>query len=149
NLSVLAIPAYYLLTLFPHAYAISLTSPSLLRTDNRNPRSTTHKTSLREKLPPARFATYERSEAAHSNGLENLPLFASAVILGNVARLPQKGWDGLEAFAGAYLVVRAAYFVAYVRTEENRYTLVRSALWAASVALCVRVFVKAGRVLGG
>jgi hypothetical protein len=40
--------------------------------DNRNPRSSDLKTKLRERLGPKTFAKYERAEACHANGMENL-----------------------------------------------------------------------------
>jgi hypothetical protein len=40
--------------------------------DNRNPRSSDLKAKLKDRLGPETFAKYERAEACHANGMENL-----------------------------------------------------------------------------
>jgi hypothetical protein len=71
NLSILAIPAYYILSLLPHGYALNVaTQGQLIKWDNRNPRSSDLKAKLKERLPAKEFAKYERLEACHANGME-------------------------------------------------------------------------------
>lgn len=143
--SILAIPAYYILSMFPHSYAIQVaTNFQPLRWDNRNPRSSVLKKDLQEKLPKEQYEKYERCEAASANGMENLPLFASAIILGKMAALDR---GEMEKFAGVYLALRALYFWNYIATKKNEYTLVRSGLWVGSVVLCVRTIMQAAKVL--
>jgi uncharacterized MAPEG superfamily protein len=138
--------------------------------DNRNPRSSDLKTKLRERLGPKTFAKYERAEACHANGMENLcvtsvtwrrfgtsadwsvstsPLFTSAVILGNMAGLKKEGLGGLNGFITSFLALRLAYTAVYITHKTQGPTMARSALWAAGVGLCVRVIVKAAKALGG
>lgn len=88
NPSILAIPAFYILSVFPHSYALyAATQGKLSNWDNRNPRSTDMKAKLKDRLDAETYAKYERAEACHANGMENLPLFATAVVLGNMAGL--------------------------------------------------------------
>jgi len=149
NPSILAIPAYYILSVLPHTYAINIATQGKPRTwDNRNPRSSSLKSHLKETLDAETYAYYERAEACHANGMENLPLFASAVILGNMAGLKQDGIHGLTGFAGLFLVIRVAYTVVYLRAKTRGPTVVRSALWATGSVLCVRVMLEAARVVG-
>lgn len=149
NLSILAIPTYYLLALFPHAYALNVaTGGKPTKWDNRCPRSTTLKAQLKETLSESDFARYERSEACSANLYENLPLFASAVILGNMAGLKKEGWNGLNAFAGMYLGVRAIYTLAYIGIDHNKLSALRTGLWTASWVLCFRIFGQAAKALG-
>jgi len=114
NLSILAIPTYFVLAFFPHVYALDVaTSGKPTQWDYSNPRSATLKAHLKETLSESDFARYERSKACSDNLYENLPLFASAVIVGNMAGLKKEGWGGLNAFAGMYLGLRAIYALAY------------------------------------
>jgi hypothetical protein len=71
NASILAIPAYYILSILPHSYAINVaTQGELSKWDNRNPRSSSMKTKLKERLPADTFTKYERLEACHANSME-------------------------------------------------------------------------------
>ena len=71
NPSLLAIPAYYIMSVLPHSYAISVASQGDLKSwDNRNPRSSTMKAKLKERLDAETYAKYERLEACHANGME-------------------------------------------------------------------------------
>ncbi|KAF2690993.1 hypothetical protein K458DRAFT_412309 [Lentithecium fluviatile CBS 122367] len=150
NPTILAIPAYYLLSIFPHGYALAVATQGKLDSwDNRNPRSTELKAKLKNSLDPETFAKYERAEACHANGMENLPLFTSAVILGNLAGLKKEGFGGLNGFAASYLAIRLAYTAVYLTHKTQGPTAMRSALWAAGVGLCLRVIFKAAKALGG
>jgi uncharacterized MAPEG superfamily protein len=150
NPSILAIPAYYILAVVPHAYAVNIaTQGKPSKWDNRNPRSSSLRAKLRTRLDSATFAQYERAEACHANWMENLPLFSAAIILGNVAGLKKEGWGGLTAFAGMLLAVRMAYTGVYLTHTTQRVTLVRSLLYNVSVGLCFRVFFMAAKKLGG
>jgi uncharacterized MAPEG superfamily protein len=149
NPSIIAIPAYYILSVAPHSYALYVASQGkLLSWDNRNPRSSDLKAKLKERLPKETFARYERAEACHANGMENLPLFTAAVILGNLAALKKDGLDGMTGFAGTFLAIRLAYTAIYVNTRSQGPTLLRSGLWMASFGLCFRVIFKAAKALG-
>lgn len=149
NLSLLAIPAYYLLSNIPHGYALNVaTNGRPLEWDNRCPRSTKLKAELQSKLSEEQYARYERAEACSANLYENLPLFASAVIVGNMVGLKKEGWGGLNAFVGAYLGLRAAYTLAYIGIGDNKMSYIRTGLWVASFSLCFRVFRLAARALG-
>lgn len=71
NPSLLAIPAYYILSVLPHTYSLNVaTQGNLGSWDNRNPRSTDLRAKLKKQLPAETFARYERLEACHANGME-------------------------------------------------------------------------------
>lgn len=150
NPSILAIPVLHVLAILPHSYALSVaTGGQLTHWDNRNPRSTHLRTKLRERLSADDFALFERLEACHANGMENLPLFATAVILGNMAGLKKDGIWGLTGFAASFLAVRVLYSIVYVSNKTQGLSLVRSGLWAVSVGMCWRVIIKSAKALGG
>ncbi|KAF2706873.1 hypothetical protein K504DRAFT_459298 [Pleomassaria siparia CBS 279.74] len=149
NPSIVAIPAYYILSVAPHSYALSVaTQGKPLSWDNRNPRSTDMKAKLKERLPKDTYALYERAEACHANGMENLPLFAAAVILGNMGALQKDGLAGMTGFAATFLAVRVAYTASYLTTSTNGPTFLRSGLWIAGFSMCFRIIFKAAKALG-
>ncbi|ORY13688.1 hypothetical protein BCR34DRAFT_480590 [Clohesyomyces aquaticus] len=149
NTSILAIPAYHVLSFLPHAYAAWVaTKGNLVKWDNRNPRSTELHATLKEKLDAETYARYERAEACHANGMENLPLFATTVILGNLAGLKKDGLHGMTGFVSIYLGLRLAYTGVYLSTDTQGPTYIRSGIWIASVVLCFRVIADAAKKLG-
>lgn len=150
NPSILAIPALHILSMLPHSYALSVaTQGDLSRVDNRNPRSTSNKEKIRERLPAEDFALYERLEACHANGMENLYLFATAAILGNIAGLKKDGLGGLTGFAASFLALRVAYTIVYISNKTQGLAFMRSAVWATGVGLCFRIIIKSAKALGG
>lgn len=144
NYSLYAIPAYFALAQLPHAYALrTIKAASNGRWENSNPRSSVYNDKIQKSVPAAIFGTYERSEAAHKNGMENLALFTATIVLGNMAQLPART---LNTVAGAYLALRAVYNVVYIRTTSNKYSYVRTGIWACSVGLCMYQLVRAANV---
>lgn len=91
NYSIYAIPAFYFLALVPQFYSTVLINRATNgRFDNANPRGASFSETCKKSLDKATLGRFERAKAAHTNALENLPLFASAVICANMAGL-QKG----------------------------------------------------------
>ncbi|KAL9073928.1 MAG: hypothetical protein Q9161_002550 [Pseudevernia consocians] len=88
NYSIYAIPAFYILALVPQFYSTVLIHRATNgRFDNVNPRGASFSETCKKSLDRASLGRFERSKAAHVNALENLPLFASAVICANMAGL--------------------------------------------------------------
>jgi len=80
-------------------------------------------------LPPEKVARLKRQEAAHQNALENFPLFAAAMIIGNDAGLD----SGTLNFMGfGYLVTRALYTWFYVNITTEKYSYLRYSLYDVS-----------------
>src|SRR5579871_4305256 len=82
NYSVYTVPAAYLVASFVSPRG---TLMSLGLGHNVYPREDLDKAA--SQLPPEKAAYLKRREAAHKNGLENFPLFAAAMIIGNDAGL--------------------------------------------------------------
>ncbi|KAH6614837.1 hypothetical protein C7974DRAFT_320077 [Boeremia exigua] len=144
--SILAIPAYFVLAMLPHGWAINVASQGQLRTwDNRNPRAADLKAALKARLPAARYAQYERLEACHANSMESFPLFAAAVVLGHVAGLEERALSG---FAAWFLVARVAYMAVYATHEAQGPTVLRTGIWYVGVGLCFKTIVQAARAMG-
>jgi uncharacterized MAPEG superfamily protein len=148
NISILAIPAYYIMAVLPHFYAVNVVKKNdPTKWDNSRPRSQSMKEELKTKLSAEEYGRYERAEAASANAVENLPLFASAVIVANAAGMTKDGQAGLDAFVGAWFAIRAAHSLSYIYISDSKMSYLRSALWIASLGLCFKVFGQAARVL--
>ncbi|KAF2428852.1 hypothetical protein EJ08DRAFT_313377 [Tothia fuscella] len=150
NLSILAIPAYYILAVAPHTYALGLCTTNNPKTwNNANPRGKSNKDAIVSDLSPEQYGRFERAEAAHANAMENLPIFATAIVLANTAGLKRAGLDGIDGFVGMWFAVRIAHTISYIGIEDRRLSYVRSGLWVVSLGLCFRMFGKAAKVLNG
>ncbi|KAF2738410.1 hypothetical protein EJ04DRAFT_52365 [Polyplosphaeria fusca] len=145
NYSLYTIPIYWIMAIAPHAYASKLVrEANNNKWNNANPRSTVHHDQISKSVPSDVFAKYERAEAAHKNSMENAPLFIGAVLAGNLARLQP---SFLNLALGTYLGFRVVYLAAYINTTTQKYSYLRSLLWATSTGLLFYVFVKAGNQL--
>jgi uncharacterized MAPEG superfamily protein len=145
NLSFFAVPVYWLLTMLPHTYAVLIArSANNGRWNNVSPRSSTWDETLRKSTPKEIYARYERGEAAHKNGMENLPLFVGAILAGNFAKLETRT---LNLFVVLFLLIRILYTIFYVSISSHRLSYLRSSTWFMGAALCMGIFVKAGFAL--
>ncbi|KAJ4342464.1 hypothetical protein N0V87_001083 [Didymella glomerata] len=146
NPSILSIPAYFFLAMFPHGWAINVASQGRISTwDNRNPRNTDLKARLKARLPAETYAKYERLEACHANSIESFPLFTAAIVLGNMGGLKK---EELTSFAAWFLVVRIAYMAVYASTKTQGPTMLRTGIWYVGVGLCVKTIIQAAKVMG-
>lgn len=116
NYPLLSIPAYYVFSLVPHAYAGSILSSAGYKVNNANPKASLSPSAVQGKVPDAVFQKYQRAENAMANSMEQLPLYAAAVLASIIAeRVTAKGLGskgvgeditGLTAFVGAFMAVR-------------------------------------------
>ena len=77
-------------------------------------------------MPAKVYGRYERAEAAHKNGMENLALFVGEVLAGNVAKLDN---FTLNVFIGSYLLLCIVYTFIYINVSSHRYSHYRTAVW--------------------
>ncbi|EUC32010.1 hypothetical protein COCVIDRAFT_30220 [Bipolaris victoriae FI3] len=158
NYPLLAIPAYYVFSLIPHGYAGSLLSSNGYKVNNANPKASLSPDAVKGKVPDAIFQKYQRAENAQSNNMEQLPLFATAVLASIVAeRTTAVGLGrevvsgdatGLTTFVAAWFAVRTAYVVSYVQIADHATSFVRSSFWAVGSGLAVYQIYKAAALLG-
>jgi uncharacterized MAPEG superfamily protein len=143
NLSVYGIPVYYVLSLLPHSYALGLVRSQGSKWDNANPRSTNLDEAVKKSVTADIYGRFERAESAHKNGMENLPVFMAAVILGNMAKLDS---TYLNAFTAAFLSSRVVYTYCYITIADRKRSFFRSVIWAVGMLMCMTTIVKAGNV---
>ncbi|KAJ4381877.1 hypothetical protein N0V86_003245 [Didymella sp. IMI 355093] len=139
NFSLYAIPAAWLLSAVPHFYAVSLG-----KFDNKNPRTYTRDTEGDQSIDKATKAKIVRAEGAQQNGFENLGLFAAAVVIGNVAKLPN---ETLNTLSAAYLATRVAYNALYIGGTTEMLARLRSVSFVTGIGIIFTFFIKSGNVL--
>ena len=117
NYPLLSIPAYYVFSLVPHMYAMSQLSSAGYKVNNANPKASLSPDAVKGKVPDAVFQKYQRAENAQSNNIEQMPLYAVAVLASIVAeratatgRLGSAVSDedvlGLGTYIAAFMAVR-------------------------------------------
>lgn len=142
NYSFFALPAMFVLGQVPHSYGTAqVVSARNGKYNQHNPRGQANQEDIKKTVPQETWQTFERCEAAHSNSNENFPLFAAAVICGNMAKLDP---DTLNLACGAFLALRVAYTVVYVTASKPPYSYARSLLWFSSVGICLYLMMTAG-----
>ena len=144
NYSLYALPAYFVLSMLPHGYAVAtIKAANNGRWNNANPRSSNLNEQLQKSVPAEVFGRYERAEAAHKNGMENLAIFSTALVLGNMAYLPART---INTVAGLFLALRVVYTILYIYTTTVKYSYARTATWASSILLCMYPIVRAANL---
>lgn len=145
NISLFVVPAYWVLTMLPHQYVITIiTKANNGRWENSNPRSSNWDATLRQSIPAEIYGRYERAEAAHKNGFENLPIFVGAILAGNIAHLSS---PILNAFVAIYIFLRILFTGVYISVTQNRTSFLRTVIWFVSTMPCMAIFIRAGIAL--
>ncbi|EDU39843.1 MAPEG domain containing protein [Pyrenophora tritici-repentis] len=155
---LLAIPAYYVFSVVPHVYASGLLARHGYKMNNANPKASLSPENVKGKVPDEVFQKYQRAENAQSNNMEQMPLFAAAVLASLIAeRTTATGIGrevmsgdatGLTTFISAWFAVRTLYVVSYVQLSEAPKSAIRSVLWATGSGLAFYQFYKAAALFG-
>ncbi|KAL4954742.1 hypothetical protein BDW69DRAFT_162555 [Aspergillus filifer] len=144
NYYIHSIAAAYGLAMVPHAYYfVKMMANANGVASNILPRE--NLTTLKAKLPAEVWSSLAKARGAHLNAMENLPLFAAAMLAGNVAKLPA---SELNTLSLEYLGARLLYMAAYMGARGEAFSYVRTGLWAWSVSIPLLALVKAGNALG-
>lgn len=150
NIPLLSILAYYVLAIYPHGHAIMVASKGNLKQhDNTNPKSTKHTDKMKRRLTAREFAAYERAERCHSNHLENMPLFCSAIFAGLLVE-QKVGTEelALNEFAVGFVLLRILYTISYISTETIRLSYLRSVLYFLTTGWAFYVIGRAAYIVG-
>lgn len=142
NLSFYTIPVGWLTAIVPHLYAVSVyESSSKKKFDTTKPRSFMAKLDDDQTIDQATKNTVIRGEGAQQNGIENLGLFAAAVVAGNVARLDN---SYLNALSGGYIATRIVYNLLYLNSHNSTMANMRTAAYLSGIGLILTMFISAG-----
>lgn len=145
NYSIHAFTAFYLMAFVPQLYStILIYRATNGRYNNVNPRGASSFETYKKGCDKATYDRFERARAAHANAMENLPLFAAAMICANMAGLDV----GLvNMVCGIFLGLRAVHSLLYIAIEKHALSHARSIVWNASAVCCVYLLIKSGNVL--
>ncbi|KAI9884182.1 MAG: hypothetical protein M1823_004021 [Watsoniomyces obsoletus] len=143
--SFYSIVAAFTLSAIPAAYSYGLlTISSRGRMQNTRPRANLD--ALKGKIPDDVWKKCYRARCAHFNALENLPIFAAAVLGSRLGGLPIATVNGV---ALQYLGLRAIYTVLYINTTKDPYSFLRSAVWFYCTFLPLQLLYKTGQFVNG
>ena len=95
-------------------------------------------------MSSAQFGRFQRAEAAQQNGFENIGLYAAAVVIANVARLPVSTLNTATLY---YLVSRAVYNLLYINVESLSMSNLRTIVFLSGIGTIMTLFVKSGNAL--
>ncbi|OJJ02408.1 hypothetical protein ASPVEDRAFT_193129 [Aspergillus versicolor CBS 583.65] len=142
NYSVHSIVAAYGVGLIPHGYYfVKMMANANGMASNILPRE--NLSSLKGKVTDKVWTQLAKARGAHLNAMENVPLFAVAMLAGNVAKLPTKE---LNILSLEYIGVRLLYMATYMGARSEAISYVRTGLWAWSISIPILALVKAGNV---
>ncbi|KAL4913415.1 hypothetical protein BDW62DRAFT_214212 [Aspergillus aurantiobrunneus] len=140
NYSVPSIVAAYGIGLIPHGYYfVTMMANANGLATNILPRE--NLTNLKGKVTDKVWTQLAKARGAHLNAMENLPLFAVAMLAGNVAKLPT---NELNVLSLEYLGVRLLYMATYMGARSEAISYMRTGLWAWSVSIPILALVKTG-----
>ena len=135
----------FTLGLVPYAYGnAQVVAARNGKYNQHSPRSQANLENIKKTVPKETWQCFERCIAAHTNSNENFPLFAAAVVCGNIAKLDP---DTLNLACGAFLGLRVAYLAVYMGVSKPPLSYARSLIWMLSVGVCFYVMISAGMVM--
>ncbi|PGH14545.1 hypothetical protein AJ80_05865 [Polytolypa hystricis UAMH7299] len=145
NWSIHSIAGAYALALAPHGYYyVKMMASAKGNASNLLPRENLN--NLKAHISSEVWNKLSRARGAHLNALEGLPLFAAAMLVGNIAKLPS---SDLNLIAAEYLGARVLYTALYMGARSEFMSYIRTGVWAWSIALPIWGLIKAGRVFQG
>jgi len=143
NWSLHAIAGAYVLGLIPHAYYIAkMKAASGGQSSNIIPRQNFD--SFKGRIPVETWDRLWRAKGAHLNSFEGFPLFATAMIAGNLAKLPS---SELNTLAAEYIGVRLLYMAFYMGVRSEAASYLRTGAWVWSISIPIRCLIRAGNIL--
>ncbi|CAD6448814.1 51bfaaad-8088-40d2-8e03-bdc31e5d657e [Sclerotinia trifoliorum] len=140
NFSLYTIPVAWLFANVCHIYAVSATKSF----DNCSPRDFPKSLESDQSIDKAKKNRIRRAHAAGANGFENIGLFASAVVAGNVAGLSN---STLNTLSGGYLISRAVYHFIYINNYSQGIAASRSLIFLVGIGHIFALFIKSGNAL--
>ena len=145
NFSLYTIPIAWAFSIVPHLYAVRIYESSSKKSfDLTKPRAISSTLASDQTLDQGTKNRIQRAEGAQQNGMENIGLFAAAVVAGNVAGLSN---GTLNALSGGYLASRVVYNLVYINNESNAVANVRTGVFFSGIIMIMTLFVKAGNAV--
>ncbi|KAG0345850.1 hypothetical protein BG004_002941 [Podila humilis] len=138
NFPILSMALAAGLAYIPHFLRGFIVVKALKNWDNINPRGQMER--IQSRMTKENWAMAKRAEGAHNNGMETLPLFYGAILAALHTGVAK---DTINFYAGAFLATRALFNIIYIFNTNNGVALVRTGVWTASIATCVKLLLAA------
>ncbi|KAI9034810.1 MAPEG family protein [Aspergillus affinis] len=130
NYSIPSIIATYGIGLAPNGYyLVKVMANTKGQASNILPRENLPK--LKGSIPAPVWDILARARGAHLNAMEGLPMFAAAMIAGNVAKIHA---DELNVLAAEYIGARILYTAVYMGARSEALSYLRTGVWAWSLS---------------
>lgn len=134
-------------------YANAILTSNGYKPNNANPKASMSPSEVKGKVPNDVFEKYQRAENAQSNNIEQMPIYAVAILASIIAERAtirgQTGADtGLTSFITSWFAVRTLYNLAYVYISDHTTSFFRSTMWATGFGLSAYQIYKAAQILG-
>ncbi|PLN86688.1 hypothetical protein BDW42DRAFT_189954 [Aspergillus taichungensis] len=143
NYSIPSIAAVYGIGLLPHGYyLIKMMTNAKGQSSNILPRQ--NLSDLKGRIAADAWNKLARARGAHLNALEGVPMFAAAMLAGNLAKLPS---NELNTLAAEYIGVRILYTALYMGVRSEAASYLRTGVWAWGMAIPIWGLIRAGRVM--
>ncbi|CZT22834.1 uncharacterized protein RCC_08540 [Ramularia collo-cygni] len=141
NYSYQAIPAAFAFSFLPHGYYLTrLMMATKFQFSTAMPR--TNLETWKGKLPQDVWNQLVRARGAHLNCMEVFPLFAAAMVAGNVAKLPAKD---LNSAALNFFVARTVYTALYITVKNDVVAFARTGAYFWSIGIPMMTLWRAGQ----
>ncbi|KAJ5177065.1 uncharacterized protein N7482_002942 [Penicillium canariense] len=145
NYSIHSIIAAYGLGIAPHGYyLVKMMANSKGQSSNILPRE--NLSNLKGCIPGQVWDKLARARGAHLNAMEGVPMFAAAMLAGNLAKLPAKD---LNWMAVDYLCARVLYTLVYMGARSEATSYLRTGIWAWSISVPIWVLLKSANAFHG
>ncbi|QIW98843.1 hypothetical protein AMS68_004361 [Peltaster fructicola] len=149
NLSIASLPLHLLLAAVPHWYSIYKAEANKVQGgwSNENPRAFVARLNARAAQGNKLSELEElilRGQSAQQNGFEWFPVWAIAVLFGNLARIPKETLDRYTIF---YVIMRVVYTYLYLFTKSRSGSYLRTIVFQVSLIPAVGMILKASQVL--
>ncbi|KAF7293905.1 hypothetical protein HMN09_01186700 [Mycena chlorophos] len=138
-LSLYSIPAVWL-TAFAPVVIRRVAITRVKGWNNVAPRNNTARVAGDKAVPPEVAARIQRMEAAHTNGNENFPLWAAAVLVANFAGLDNRRVNTLSI---TYFLGRCLYNVIYISQTTPAMSNMRSVVFFGILPIPIYLLVAA------
>lgn len=141
NYSLYSVPVAYAFSLMPHVFAMQTYQKSAKKAfPIKQPRGFEAMVESDQSIDSKTKNRILRAQAAHTNGMENVGLYAAAVVAGNAAGVDSWWLNGLSI---GYLVSRFVYNHIYIYNDLVPGE-VRTATYFGGLGMIMGLFVLAG-----
>ncbi|KZV97390.1 hypothetical protein EXIGLDRAFT_642316 [Exidia glandulosa HHB12029] len=141
-LSLFSIPVVWMVGFAPTRLRVKMFRDTI-GWNNLEPRTNLERLEKDPKVDKAFLLRLVRLEGAHQNGLEALPLWASAVIAGNMVGMNNRT---LNIYSALFVGGRVLFNYIYVAQKTKAHSYVRCVVWATTTGISLYMLVQSALI---